>query len=159
MTKDEIKELYEYTLNDKHIYLFYKLSLNTGGRLATIQHISKKDIDFTHKLITLKDFKNNSTYKSFLGDELVLLLKNYTKDLNNEDKLFKVNKVKKLREIIDDLFNDGIDNYDTKNKAVIHTLRHTFASHLAINGTPIFTIQKLMNHKDIKMTLRTLVLF
>ena len=41
-----------------------------------------------------------------------------------------------------------------KYKVVIHTLRHTFASHLAINGTPIFTIQKLMNHKDIKMTLR-----
>jgi integrase len=41
-----------------------------------------------------------------------------------------------------------------KNKVVIHTLRHTFASHLAINETPIFTIQKLMNHKDIKMTLR-----
>ena len=29
-----------------------------------------------------------------------------------------------------------------------------FASHLAINGTPIFTIQKLMNHKDITMTMR-----
>ena len=46
------------------------------------------------------------------------------------------------------------DLEDRKNKVVIHTLRHTFASHLAINGTPIFTIQKLMNHKDIKMTLR-----
>jgi site-specific recombinase XerD len=29
-----------------------------------------------------------------------------------------------------------------------------FASHLAINGTPIFTIQKLMNHRDISMTMR-----
>ena len=37
---------------------------------------------------------------------------------------------------------------------MIHTLRHTFASHLAINGIPIFTIQKLMNHSDIKMTMR-----
>ncbi|WP_206731512.1 tyrosine-type recombinase/integrase [Arcobacter cloacae] len=36
----------------------------------------------------------------------------------------------------------------------IKTLRHTFASHLAINGTPIFNIQKLMNHKDITMTMR-----
>ena len=52
------------------------------------------------------------------------------------------------------MFNCGIDGDDRKNKVVIHTLRHTFASHLAINGTPIFTIQKLMNHKDIKMTLR-----
>ena len=29
-----------------------------------------------------------------------------------------------------------------------------FASHLVINGRPIFTIQKLMNHKDITMTIR-----
>ena len=55
---------------------------------------------------------------------------------------------------MNELFNDEISSDDRKNKVVIHTLRHTFASHLAINGTPIFTIQKLMNHKDIKMTLR-----
>ena len=41
-----------------------------------------------------------------------------------------------------------------RNKVVIHTLRHTFASQLVINGTPIFTVQKLLNHKDIKMTMR-----
>ena len=29
-----------------------------------------------------------------------------------------------------------------------------FASHLAINRTLIFTIQKLMNHRDISMTMR-----
>ena len=37
---------------------------------------------------------------------------------------------------------------------MIHTLRHTFASHLAIKGTPILTIKKLMNHSDINHTLR-----
>ena len=51
------------------------------------------------------------------------------------------------------LFIGGVIN-DRKNRVVFHTLRHTFASHLAINGTPIFTIQKLMNHKDITMTMR-----
>ncbi|WP_207761826.1 tyrosine-type recombinase/integrase [Aliarcobacter cryaerophilus] len=70
------------------------------------------------------------------------------------DKIFKTTQEVKARTILNDLFNIGIDLEDRKNKVVIHTLRHTFASHLAINGTPIFTIQKLMNHKDIKMTLR-----
>ncbi len=51
-------------------------------------------------------------------------------------------------------FNKKIKPDDRKNKVVLHTLRHTFASHLAIKGTPIFTIQKLMNHSDIKMTMR-----
>jgi site-specific recombinase XerD len=59
-----------------------------------------------------------------------------------------------LKPILDRLFNEGLDIKDSKNRVVIHTLRHTFASHLAINGTPIFTIQNLMNHKDIKMTMR-----
>ena len=50
------------------------------------------------------------------------------------------------------LFNeDVIDDYQ---KVVIHTLRHTFASHLAINGCPIYTIKELMNHKTIEMTER-----
>ena len=70
------------------------------------------------------------------------------------DKLFTSNPERRLRKVLDELFNDGIDFTDRKNKVVFHTLRHTFASHLAIIGTPIFTIQKLMNHKDIKMTLR-----
>jgi len=61
---------------------------------------------------------------------------------------------RKLKNIFDKLFNKGLDSKDSKNRVVTHTLRHTFASHLAINGTPIFTIQKLMNHNDINMTLR-----
>lgn len=59
-----------------------------------------------------------------------------------------------MKNIFDPLFNEGLDSKDAKNRVVIHSLRHTFASHLAINGTAIFTIQKLMNHRDIKMTMR-----
>ena len=52
------------------------------------------------------------------------------------------------------LFNQGLDSKDSQNRVVIHTLRHTFASHLAINNTSLFTIQKLMNHADIEHTQR-----
>lgn len=154
LTLKEIQTLLKTTKDDETIYLFFNLALNTGGRLATILNIHKKDIDFTHNLITLKDFKNNSTYKAFLTDELKHLLELRTKNISLNDKIFTSNPERRLRTILDDLFNLGIDTQDRKNKVVIHTLRHTFASHLAINGTPIFTIQKLMNHKDIKMTLR-----
>ncbi|MPL66238.1 Tyrosine recombinase XerC [bioreactor metagenome] len=154
LTKEEIQTLYNEIKEDEIVYLFFKLALNTGGRLATLLNIHKKDIDFTHNLIALKDFKNNSTYKAFLTDELKYLLEIRTQNLSLNDKIFTSNPEKRLRAILDNLFNNGIDPDDRKNKVVIHTLRHTFASHLAINGTPIFTIQKLMNHKDIRMTLR-----
>lgn len=42
----------------------------------------------------------------------------------------------------------------TPDGVTIHTLRHTFGSHLAIRGVPIRTIQELMGHKSISMTMR-----
>lgn len=154
LTKDEIKLLFDYSKDDETLYLLFKLALNTGGRLATLLNIHKKDIDFTHDLLTLKDFKNNSTYKAFLTDDLKALLEKRVNSLKPNDKLFISNPERRLRAKLDELFNKDIDDNDRKNKIVFHSLRHTFASHLAINGTPIFTIQKLMNHKDIRMTLR-----
>ena len=35
-----------------------------------------------------------------------------------------------------------------------HDLRHTFATRLAQNGVDIYTISKLLGHKDIQMTQR-----
>jgi integrase len=154
LSKDEILELYERVSYDTTLLLFCKLLLTTGARLNTILSITKQDIDINHKIITLTDFKNKSTYKSFLTDEVIELLNQKTTSLLATDKLFSSNPQKRLLSILNELFNYEVDRKDTKNKVVIHTLRHTFASHLAINGTPILTIQKLMNHKDIKMTLR-----
>lgn len=39
-------------------------------------------------------------------------------------------------------------------RVVFHTLRHTFASWLAIDGVPLYTIKELMGHASIKMTER-----
>ncbi len=157
LTIQEIKKLYKAVEDDKRLYLFCKLSLTTGARLASTMNIRKNDIDITHKILTLKDFKNNTTYKAFLKDDVIELLKDYTVEIEHAEKLFDVSETtiqKPLREIMNKLFNTKLEKDDRKNRVVVHTLRHTFASHLAINGTPIFTIQKLMNHKDIKMTLR-----
>lgn len=154
LTFEEIEKLYSYFESNSMEYLFIKLALTTGARLNSILSLQKKDIDFAHRLITIKDFKNNSTYKNFLTIEVVGLLKETTKLLQSSERIFVINHQSKILKVLDELFNQGLNLDDRKNRVVIHTLRHTFASHLAINGTPIFTIQKLMNHKDIKMTMR-----
>ncbi len=59
-----------------------------------------------------------------------------------------------MRPIYTELFNYDLEMDDYKNRVVNHTLRHTFASHLAINGISLFEIQKLLNHKYINMTMR-----
>lgn len=49
-------------------------------------------------------------------------------------------------------FNKGLD--DPRQKVVFHTLRHTYASWLVMNGVDLYTVQRMMGHKDIAMTQR-----
>lgn len=138
------------------------LSLATGGRLQTICHIKPSDIK-ENGTIKLYDFKNNSEYYGFLNEELKKEVEQFISELNikKDDYLFKTTKnqnytnqyyYRKLQPIFDILFNP--EGTEPLNKVTIHTLRHTFASQLAINETPILTIKKLMNHNDINATMR-----
>ena len=145
--------------------MFVEFALCTGGRLETILHIQKKDIDLDNKTVNLNNLKTKKRYTGFLQDKLIEILKEYLPLLNVNDFVvtqkglhFKKADHKqihrRLKPILDRLFNQGLKVDDITNRAVIHSLRHTFASHLAINGIPIFTIQNLMNHSDIKQTIR-----
>jgi integrase len=135
-----------------------------GGRLETILNIQKKDIDLAHGTITLKNLKTGETYKGFLQAELIeylkkdlkhLKLNNYVINILDESIKTTSRQIQsRLKPKLDKMFNSELERDDRKNRVVIHTLRHTFASHLAINGTPIFTIKELMNHKDIEQTMR-----
>ena len=159
---EEIKLLKEKLILEKDLYYFVLLALSTGGRLQTICNI--KPIDFKDNgTIRLYDFKNESEYYGFIEDKLMIEIKQFISDINKKENefLFQTTKIqnytnqyyyRKLQPVFDELFNN--ENIDRQHKVTIHTLRHTFASHLAINETPILTIKKLMNHGDIKTTMR-----
>mgnify|MGYP002639018731 CR=1 FL=1 len=159
LTIDEINKLLEVCYSTNYeIWLFVKLSLSTGGRVGTIATIRAMDIKLNNNSLTLSDHKNNDTYLGFYNDELKEVLAKRISELPSPTdsivKLARSSITYKLGTIMDVLFNQHLDADDRKNRAVPHTLRHTFASQLAIAGTPILTIQKLMNHKSIDMTMR-----
>lgn len=159
---DEITELLEAVRENEQIFLFCLLALNTGCRVSSAKLIKKQDIDLVNKLITLKDVKNNTTYRGFIENETLFgILERRKKELKTNEYLLSYgykdikDKVKEtLQPILNNLFNEGLETSDRKNWTVPHTLRHTFASHLAINGVSIFKIKELMNHKTIEMTMR-----
>ena len=82
------------------------------------------------------------SYTGFIQEELASKLFDIAKKLNANDYIVSFNNGVKatsrqiqsrLKPILDRLFNKGLEKDDAKNRTVIHTLRHTFASHLAIN--------------------------
>jgi len=162
LTKEEVHLLIDNVSDNIDVLVFVKLALSTGARKGGLLNIKKKDIDFSNRTVRIYDYKRKNTYTGFFNDDLKELLLAYTKGLDANDyvigrgaePLHRKKIERKLRPVLNRLYNQGLDRRDTKNRVVIHTLRHTFASNLAIQGTSIFTIQKLMNHADIEHTMR-----
>ena len=120
--------------------------------------ICRKDINFVDGHITLNDLKSNTTYTGFIGNEKYLdELRERVSEMAVKDKVIAVpvrTLQRRLKKILDELFNDGLNSRDFKDRVVAHTLRHTFASQLVINGVSLYVVQKLMNHAKIEMTER-----
>jgi len=161
LSKSEISKLYELIGLDMLLILFTKIALCTGARANSILAIQKKHINFDNKSIMLKDFKRNNSYIGYMDEETYNLVSLHVKNFRANDYLVSLDgSATKYQEIYKQLtvvfkhFNKGLAKNDRANRVVIHTLRHTFASHLAIAGRSIQKIQKLMNHKDIKQTLK-----
>ncbi|WP_104695775.1 tyrosine-type recombinase/integrase [Helicobacter salomonis] len=156
LSLEEIVRLKTAIKGDLELELFVALSLSTGARINGVCTIKKMDIDLDTQSVRLKDFKTNSHYVGFLNAECMELLRTHLEGLENQQGVFKAGAIYRMRAKLLKLFGVLFNTPAPPRplKVVVHTLRHTFASHLAIKGTPIHIISKLLNHRDIKQTMR-----
>ncbi|MDD3054788.1 MAG: site-specific integrase [Aliarcobacter sp.] len=162
LTLSEIELLFEELKDDFMLKLFCSLCLCTGGRKSTVLNYKIKDINLEHRTINSFDFKNQSSYISFIDDRTYELLKLRllsVYDINPNTQLVYVDGVKdltrwinrQLKIIFDTLFNFGLEPTDSQNRVVVHTFRHTLLSHLGMKGINSQLLQKISNHKDSSM--------
>lgn len=163
LLKDEIEVLLDTVRDNESLLLFCLVALQTGARLDSVLHLQVKDINFDNDSITIKNIKAHKTYTGFFAGELKDVLNTrFKSSVNPNDFLISFNGKKttdrqiqcRLKPLLDKLFNQGLDAKDSKNRVVIHTFRHTLATHLAIKGAPIHEIMKIMDHANIAETMR-----
>jgi integrase len=136
------------------------LSLYTGARAGEIFNLVWADIDLPNKFIILRDTKNGDTRNLFMTPQVEEMLKERMPDhMKKNELVFKNRKGKRIQEV-SNAFSRAIhklgfnkDVTDSRHKIVFHSLRHTFGSWLALQGTPIFNIKELMGHRKIEMTM------
>ena len=158
--KKEYKELKDPKLHDIAV-----ISLHSGARASEIFNLKWQDVDFSNGLMTLRDTKNTETRYAPMTKAVREMLKSRLPDdpkkpIDPNAYVFTDSEGEKIKEVsnsfervVDRLgFNKNVT--DRRQRVVFHTCRHSFASWLAIQGVPLYTISRLMGHKSISMSER-----
>lgn len=163
-SENEIKIMINY-LND--IKDLKKLTMvcvlyETGARVSEFINIKLSDLDLSESSSITLYGKGNKTRIVPISQELVKLINRYLKEdyINyGEDYLFYSNYKKKFsRSSINKMISKLIKKLNNKypsnfNKNYTpHSFRHTKATHLYNNGTPLLYIKEFLGHSTITST-------
>lgn len=162
LSKEEIQELLDTLalMTNSPLHDICLLSLDTGLRANEIFSLEWMDVNFETKTLSIRDPKGIINRYANMTNKVYEMLIQRKNTVAVSSYVFTNTKGEKIKEISNQFdrvvaklgFNDNIT--DTRNKVVFHTLRHTFASRLAMGGVDVYTIKELMGHSDIKMTMR-----
>ena len=142
------------------LYPIYFTFLNTGLRKAELENLLWSDIDFKRSKISVRakeDWKPKTGEREIpMGKELADLLREYRDreaKKSGTDYVFDVKRSGRSHNWLRlELIKLG-QLAEIPDLTKVHTLRHTFASHLVMQGVDLPTVSKLMGHSDIETTM------
>ena len=152
LSQQEIKRIIKSISNLKHTAIISTIYA-CGLRLSEVVSLKLTDIDSDTMMIKVADSKGRKDRYVMLSANLLELLRGYFKEYKPIKYLFEGQSGGKYSpRSIQEIFRDSLNKAGIKKKATVHTLRHSFASHLLDNGTDIRFIQELLGHKHLSTT-------
>ncbi|MDR2717185.1 MAG: tyrosine-type recombinase/integrase [Treponema sp.] len=155
LSKDEIRKMLMTRKNFKH-RLLLMMVYASGLRVSEVVRLKRQDIDIARKLIMVKSGKGRKDRYVIMSETVIKVLADYYSRYNITDWLFSgaaPNKHLAARSA-QHIFEDALKESKIVKDASIHSLRHSFATHLLESGTDIRYIQELLGHSSIRTTER-----
>jgi site-specific recombinase XerD len=156
MSASEIKALIDGVKNVKHRTIIMML-YSTGMRLSEIASLKIADIDSKQMRIKVVQGKGAKDRFTILSEQVLQELRAYYIIYKPKEYLFngyRAGKPMSMRNI-QHLVQKGVAQIglDSKNYTV-HTIRHSFATHLVDNGADLHTVKELLGHSNLQTTMR-----
>jgi integrase/recombinase XerD len=151
-SQEEIQKLFEAVDNPKH-KLILMLIYAGGLRVSELVNLRKDDMLLDRMQLFIKGGKGKKDRYTVFSKKLLTPLADYLKLYNPSYWLFEGQdygqySVRSVQAILRQAVSkSGVNPYGT-----VHTLRHSFATHLLENGTDLRYIQQLLGHASTKTT-------
>jgi len=156
LTREEIVHLLEICTNLKHKSILM-LAYGSGLRASEIASLRIKDIDSGAMRVFVKGGKGKKDRYTLLSNECLCVLREYWtvyRPKHPQGWLFL--GVRKQTHIIPDSASYAFDRWLKKSGITkdvsIHSLRHSFATHLLEDGVDLFQIKELLGHASLSST-------
>lgn len=153
LSKKEVGAILDKLQNLKHRAIL--MTIYSGGlRLGEAINLKVSDIDSQRMMIRVCQGKGNKDRYTLLGKRTLETLRVYWKTYRPNDWLFpSTHRDEPIGpSSIQKVFHEALIKARIKKKASVHTLRHSFATHLLEEGTEIPYIQNLLGHSDSRTT-------
>jgi len=136
------------------------MSLDTGARWGEMAALTWENLDLEGNTARLMDTKSgdNRTIHTTTTRVKEMLQRRHANSSSQyvfparDGGMQEQTNVVFARTVEEIGLNDGVK--DQRKKVCFHTMRHTFASRLAMAGVPLYTIKEAMGHHTIAMTER-----
>jgi len=153
LSKEEVQKLIALTKNIKHKAML-SVTYACGMRRGEVLNLKLKDLDKTRNLIRIEQAKGKKDryvpYSSILRE----LLKKYYEIFKPKEYLFEGQYGGMYSgRSFELILKQSLAKTGIKKKVTLHTLRHSYATHLLESGTDIRYIQELLGHNSPKTTM------
>lgn len=157
LSREELHCLFETCKRSKnpHLYGFVLIAASMGLRFGEIANLQWKHINFENGFVTLETTKNGDRRVVPLPEQLATYLKNLEGSKTPEDFLFPSKDPARRNppSMIRKAFQNSLKQARIENFK-FHDLRHTCASHLAMNGATQGELMEILGHRSPTMTRR-----
>ncbi len=151
----EVLAILNAPANPKH-RLALTLAYGSGIRVAELAALKLADIDYSRNLISIIEGKGKKSRLVLLPDYVNQHLKEYLDQHHPLKFLFEGTPpgTPLSTRTFQAIFENALARSGIRKKCGIHSLRHSFATHLLENGTDLRFIQALLGHSSTKTTER-----
>ncbi|MGY6559556.1 MAG: tyrosine-type recombinase/integrase [Nitritalea sp.] len=157
LSEEEVIAVLQATTNLKHKAILM-IIYSAGLRLGELIQLKIKDIDSKRMQIRVESGKGKKDRYTLLSARTLEVLRNYIREVRPYYFLFEgfgstlEKPVKYGRRSVQNILKAAVEKVGIKKKVTVHTLRHSFATHLLEQGTDLRYIQELLGHESPKTT-------
>ena len=155
LSQDEVRRLLD-AVREPRYRVALMLAYSAGLRLSEVLNLRVDDIDSQRMVLRVRDGKGGKDRYTLLSEVMLQTLREYWRLYRPESYLFPAKRGHRPIDgsCLQRACARAAKDAGLSKRAGMHTLRHSFATHLLEAGTNLRVIQRLLGHRSMTTTAR-----